>query len=73
MIGKGLGGQCKFSDFFELENLCYISPELPEVDSCGFSWSKDVGSVQVLRISLNSETFLNNPMLCKGGGMILFQ
>ena len=27
-----------------------------------FSWSKDVGSVQVLRISLNSETFLNNPM-----------
>ena len=62
LIGKGLGGQCKFSDFFELENLCYISPGLPEVDSCGFSWSKDVGSVQVLRISLNSETFLNNPM-----------
>ena len=28
-----------------------------------FSWSKDVGSVQVLRISLNSEPFINNPML----------
>ena len=28
-----------------------------------FSWSKDVGSVQVLRISLNSEPFVNNPML----------
>ena len=36
LIGKGLGGQCKFSDFFELENLCYIRPELPEVVSCGF-------------------------------------
>ena len=31
-----IGGQCKFSDFFELENLCYISPELPEVVFCGF-------------------------------------
>ena len=29
-------GRCKFSDFFELENLCYIRPELPEVVSCGF-------------------------------------
>ena len=27
------------------------------------SWNKDVGSVQVLRISLNSETFLNNPIV----------
>jgi len=36
LIGKGLGGQCKFSDFFELENLCYIRPELLEVVSCGF-------------------------------------
>jgi len=36
LIGKGLGGQRKFSDFFELENLCYIRPELPEVASCGF-------------------------------------
>ena len=62
LIGKGLGVQCKFSDFFELENICYTRPELLEVVSCGFSWSKDVGSVQVLRIFLNSETFLNNPM-----------
>ena len=31
-----IGGQCKFSDFFELENLCYIRPELLEVVPCGF-------------------------------------
>jgi hypothetical protein len=62
LIGKGLGGQCKFSDFFELENLCYSVLNCLRLSLVVFSWGKDVGSVQVLRISLNSETFLNNPM-----------
>ena len=62
LIGKGLG--VSVNSRISLNSKTFVIPVLNclRLSLVVFSWSKDVGSVQVLRISLNSETFLNNPM-----------
>ena len=62
LIGKGLG--VSVNSRISLNSKTFVISVLNclRLSLVVFSWSKDVGSVQVLRISLNSETFLNNPM-----------
>ena len=62
VIGKGLG--VSVNSRISLNSKTFVISVLNclRLSLVVFSWSKDVGSVQVLRISLNSETFLYNPM-----------
>ena len=62
LIGKGLGVSVNSRISLNSKTFVILVLNCLRLSFVVFSWSKDVGSVQVLRISLNSETFLNNPM-----------
>ena len=61
LIGKGLGVSVNSRISLNSKTFVILVLNCLGLTFVVFSWSKDVGSVQVLRISLNSETFLNNP------------
>ena len=60
-VGKGLGVSVNSRISLNSKTFVISVMNYQRLSLVVFSWSKDVGSVQVLRISLNSETFLNNP------------